>query len=402
MPLKKYVNGSWVDSSYRRYETGTDTVTNLPVEILTDGQPVTSWSMKGNTETSGTPSPSNPVTIQGVGNETANLFSSPWEQGSINTSGNNTQSDTTIRTKDYIEVEYNKIYSISRDITGGYINVRFYDAQKQYIGASSASTIELIAGSSISNPMGASAVFCCIKIIDSNIAYMRLNDLSNDLSIHYMMVEGQYTAETMPSYEPIGYKISILKGLSPLTPIYLSQQLLKVGDYSDDVNSSGTATYNVAKYEFTGTERVQKNYSEDPTSYLYYTSMTIAADEVICTQLPYGSSIPKTDVGITGRANNNILYLNFGADVMNAQTSGNTANGLREYLAAQYAAGTPVTVYYVLATPTTETVTAPTIPTTGGTATIDVDTTVKPSEISLTYHGWHSHEPLKRENGQWV
>ena len=87
---------------------------------------------------------------------------------------------------------------------------------------------------------------------------------------------------------------------------------------------------------------------------------------------------------------------------MNAQTSGNTANGLREYLAAQYAAGTPVTVYYVLATPTTETVTAPTIPTTGGTATIDVDTTVKPSEISLTYHGWHSHEPLKRENGQWV
>ena len=52
-------------------------------------------------------------------------------------------------------------------------------------------------------------------------------------------------------------------------------------------------------------------------------------------------------------------------------------------------------------TATTETVTVPTITTTGGTVTLDVDTTVKPSELDLTYHGWHEHQPLKRENGAW-
>ena len=92
-----------------------------------------------------------------------------------------------------------------------------------------------------------------------------------------------------------------------------------------------------------------------------------------------------------------------------------TSSGFKAYLAAQYAAGTPVCVWYVLATPQTttlnepirkigdyaDTVTTNTIPTTSTESTFDVDTTLKPSKVELTYHGWHPHSDKKANNGQW-
>ena len=77
----------------------------------------------------------------------------------------------------------------------------------------------------------------------------------------------------------------------------------------------------------------------------------------------------------------------------------------KSYLAAQYAAGTPVTVWYVLAEPTTGIVNEPirkigeyadtlsmeqagvSIPTNNGSTTVDVETTLKPSEVYIKYKG---------------
>lgn len=82
-----------------------------------------------------------------------------------------------------------------------------------------------------------------------------------------------------------------------------------------------------------------------------------------------------------------------------------TVADLKSYLAAQYAAGTPVTVWYVLATEETAVVNEPlmkiddyadtlsksqagvSIPTNNGSTTVDVDTTVKPSEVYIKYMG---------------
>jgi hypothetical protein len=76
-----------------------------------------------------------------------------------------------------------------------------------------------------------------------------------------------------------------------------------------------------------------------------------------------------------------------------------TADDFKAYLAAQYAAGTPVTVWYVLAEPETgivneplmrigdyaDTLTTDTpIPTAKGSNTLTVDTTVQPSEMMIT------------------
>ena len=52
-----------------------------------------------------------------------------------------------------------------------------------------------------------------------------------------------------------------------------------------------------------------------------------------------------------------------------------------------------------LATPTTEQVTVPTLTTTGTAEQFNVLTTLAPSEVSLTYHGWHEHSDTKYTSG---
>jgi hypothetical protein len=82
-----------------------------------------------------------------------------------------------------------------------------------------------------------------------------------------------------------------------------------------------------------------------------------------------------------------------------------TAADFKSYLAAQYANGTPVTVWYVLSSETTGIVNEPlrkignyadtltatqagvSIPTNNGSNTLDVDTTLKPSEVYIKYMG---------------
>jgi hypothetical protein len=77
----------------------------------------------------------------------------------------------------------------------------------------------------------------------------------------------------------------------------------------------------------------------------------------------------------------------------------------KEWLRQQYSAGTPVTVWYVLATEETAVVNEPlmkigdyadtlsmeqagvSIPTANGSTTLDVETTVKPSEVYIKYRG---------------
>lgn len=87
----------------------------------------------------------------------------------------------------------------------------------------------------------------------------------------------------------------------------------------------------------------------------------------------------------------------------------------KSYLSAQYAAGTPVTVWYVLATPTTGIVNEPlmkigdyadtlsgiTIPTITGADSFDVLTTLKPSEVSLAYTGWHDATVKEWDGSEW-
>lgn len=93
-----------------------------------------------------------------------------------------------------------------------------------------------------------------------------------------------------------------------------------------------------------------------------------------------------------------------------------SADDFKTYLQQQYAAGTPVTVWYVLATATTGIVNEPlmkigdysdsisnaaTIPTVDGANSITVDTTVQPSEFTATWTGWHDSSVKEYDGANW-
>ena len=58
-------------------------------------------------------------------------------------------------------------------------------------------------------------------------------------------------------------------------------------------------------------------------------------------------------------------------------------------------------LYYALATPTTEQITLPSIPTTDGANSITVDTPVQPSEFTATWTGWHDSSVKEKSENLW-
>lgn len=123
-------------------------------------------------------------------------------------------------------------------------------------------------------------------------------------------------------------------------------------------------TRRIKKLVLTGEEKFSKN-TASSSNYLYYIPKnallpnSIKKTSLICNELPVTNEAPVSQIGISSNNNFSVIYVNFGADVMNAQPSGNTDAGLKEYLAQQYANGTPVTVWYVLAEPETGIVNEP-------------------------------------------
>ena len=96
-----------------------------------------------------------------------------------------------------------------------------------------------------------------------------------------------------------------------------------------------------------------------------------------------------------------------------------TVADFRTYLAQQYANGTPVTIWYVLAIPETAVVNEPirkignyadtvsyeqaqvSIPTLHGNTVVDVLTELKPSEIEIEYTGWHDANVKAWDGDSW-
>ena len=95
------------------------------------------------------------------------------------------------------------------------------------------------------------------------------------------------------------------------------------------------------------------------------------------------------------------LYFNLGLTFMQ-KIGGNNIETMRAYLKSEYDAGHPVIIFYPLATPTSETVSVPAIPTLKDNCTINVDTEVQPKNMNVTYlgmEGTKQHTTFKLGNG---
>lgn len=182
------------------------------------------------------------------------------------------------------------------------------------------------------------------------------------------------------------YAIPITVGGETQT-IYLDEPLRKIGEYSDTIESDGTVTRKIAKITLDGTEPWgytggmhklpfdTQNYS--PPKYLRQLELI-----AICSHYT-----PKTNQASPSLQNGELTFLVSSSGTNNMYVRDNSyedAATFKAYLAAQYAANTPVCVWYIRAAEATETATVPTLTPSKGSNTLSFGTTLQPSYCSIT------------------
>lgn len=356
---------------------------SVPVSIKADGSPIIAYRISGNLVQTGTPSPSSIITPQETGERTINLCPENWELGQYRDGVWEVVPNR--RTSEYIPITaqiYRLTINAEQDIS--FININLFDENKTWVGN------RVTIGMDAFSPTAQNIL---TPVLPSNAKYIRLvvrpyNEASYTLDTQTVINSKVMLSagSSLPSFEPYGYKLAIESG-GVTTPVYLSEPLRKIGEYADKVEGD-TVTRYIKKLVLTG-EETWYIYSV-PNIQQFHTSgaqlMCLPASSFYSNITPYGMT-PSTRSSYTfgccgATAGDEVLFQMYGA-----RDTFTDAAAWKAYLAAQYAAGTPVTIWYILATPTTETITAPTIPTVAGTQTFDINTTLKPSEVYIKYKG---------------
>lgn len=349
-----------------------------PLRYIGDGRPLTDYRVAGNTVQDGTPSPDAPVDAAGCGVRTGNLFDyltmADGTPGYYLGENGSEISSSAWAITGYIPCNGTS-FTLSA-VGGSFPAICLYDENKQLIAAQRYGT-------------GGAAYKAAITVTSVQTAkyvrfsWYRNHDVAYDDPATLMLNLGS----TALPYEPYGYKLPLTVNGTEY-PIYLGQV---------------ETTRRIKKLVFDGTEDARVyaypafafrvNTSDAKLNYRY----------CACTHFPYQPTpLNSTRDGVTAGVGDRNLYFTFSSSSA-AQlgiVAGDT-NSFKSYLAAQYAAGTPVTVWYVLATEETGIVNEPlhkignytdtvdfaqagvTIPTVSGENILDVPTEVKPSEVTI-------------------
>jgi hypothetical protein len=392
--------------SLRKMSTATEAVEN---PLYADGTAISTYTIKGNTTQSGTPSPSNPVAVNGVGERTENLLFVD-QSNAVNYSTSSAyaytiNSDRTISissgkamyTGFKVKVSPNTTYTLhSLASTNGQMRIREYsgiitDWNTNFITQSVNKTI----GNSNTTSFTTTAETEWVLAnwyIDGNYTPCTLSELE--------LLEGEYTVQTLPTYEPYGYEIPISSGQT-------------VNNYLGSIQS----TRQIQKLVLTGQENwhAGSTTAERVTCYIDINAANAINPDVvgICSHIEWKSAYAATDYNrILPNSTGQILYISLAISVI----GGNTMTDFVNWITAQYANGTPVTVWYVLSTATTGVVNEPlmkigdyadtlsnatAIPTVEGANTITIDTTVQPSEFTATWTGWHDAYVKEYDGTNW-
>ena len=178
------------------------------------------------------------------------------------------------------------------------------------------------------------------------------------------------------------------------TDIFLSSPLRKIDNSIDLINSNSITRY-IAKVVLNGEENWTNN-SVITGGYGYYSTSAFpgfkANSNGVCSHYTRVTSLSAAEGIIYGSNINIISNFNDGLD---------TASKFKDFLRTEYSNNTPVTVWYILSEATTTTISTVSIPTTAGSQTFNIDTTLKPSSVSLTYTGWHTHADKQYSGGSW-
>lgn len=359
---------------YRRKTlTGTS-----PLTFKGLGQPLKDYHIFGETIQDGTPSPDYPVDVQGVGERTENLFDKDSPDvvrgNSFNQSGNIVYNGLSAITG-YIPIKPDTFYSMfPKNGTSGWYGV-FYDSEKNQI-----STFNVSGGGD-----GTSGQY--IYKSPSNASYARLSVLNTGYYARTMYVEGTEKL-VLSNIIPYGYKIPVTIG-NVTTPIYIgSDPLYRIGDNADEIDFANQRIIRrIKKLVLTGNEEITLSSIDDNRVVGLFAILNMGLDYSrtgYCNILQWKTSGTYSQseynrIVATARIN---FYLSLAKSILPEPTF----DGFKSYLAAQYAAGTPVIIWYALAEPEIASVTIPQLATEVGDNTLTVDTIIKPSAVSITGH----------------
>lgn len=385
MNFNKRVNGSWTDTPHYIHNTDTGTITTLPAVIYVNDTTAT-VGLKGNMEQASGVSPDNPIQPQECGERTGNLWDGVIGVDNIilSQSGSPTQNNA-YALSEYIPVEPNTsyIYHFYHNIAENRqtYSICEYDSNRNVIPPLTLHKITENRDYNIS------------FTTQANTAYIRIN-WKKAPDENLMLNKGS----TALPYEPYGYKIPI-SSANTTTPVYLGEV---------------ETTRKIKKYVFTGQENINYYAVTQGSLFRYVTTGGAIGQQIynnaLCTHYVVTTVAERADNTLSGNASASSTNLDF------IDNRYNSVADFKSYLQQQYANGTPVTVWYVLSSATTGIVNEPlrkigdyadevsgiTIPTTAGANTIDVDTALKPSEVTVNYHGWHPVSAVhERESGQW-
>lgn len=380
--IKKYTNGSWSEVKYKKCGNKTEEFAEFPVTIRGDGNDLMDYGISGNMSQASGVSPTTPIQPQETGDRTGNLFDENYPNIKVDTP------------------TYRSIYVGDGTFTLSTTTAQYRNTANVFFLAGNVGSGASTQNNGIwnGNPRTVTAVDGYVTIA---YRYYENGETSDPRSNDVMLNTG---SQPLP-YEPFGIKIPI-SSANTTTPIYLGEV---------------QTTRRIKKLVLTGDEPWQF-YSDVMGAWQFYISNIslggVPTSSCMSNIAPYGVTVNtrhKYDYG---------CYTITAGNGMGFQMNGDkdtliNANSWKSYLAAQYAAGTPVTVWYVLATPTTGIVNEPLrkigdyadtvsyeqagvqIPTLHGNTVVDVETELKPSEMTLNWRGWHVADVKEYSDGGW-
>lgn len=285
-----------------------------------------------------------PVTVGGK-----NLFANKNAGYRIDDTGS-LVADTGSKCTDFISVNYNDVYTATSSGSTGVSGVAwvcaFYDKDKTFIS-----------GSRITNTSN----LMTITVSNTEARYLRLCKRGEKIT-NVQLELGDTATEYVPYTEPTK------------TNIYLDQPLRKIGDYTDYIDfENQKIVRNIQEVVLNGSESYGRR-SDVAINYTGLTNRLITnaplglCDHFICQT----SSATTSPIG-TLLFNQSNRYLHFFTEF------GGYTENFKEWLKTNN-----VTLDYVLATPTEETIALQVINLEQGTLTIDTDTNIKPSKMIIT------------------
>lgn len=365
-----------------------------PLTLDAIGKNTLDYKIYGNSIQDGTPTPENPIEVQSVGDKTKNLWNGDVEQGAVANTGELKNLNTRIRSKP-IKVVGGLEYTISSNL---YVRMICCYKDGKFI-----STIADLTGTmskkqvSFTVPDGADTLRINFMLNVSGTA-----NVTPDMIEDTMLELGSEAT----AYEPYGYKIPVVvsaENHEPITTsIYLNEPLRKISDYADVLDfERGVVERKIKKVVFDGSEEFKNQnsiYDSEIKTMLCNTEFidALEGNYILSSHFTkiYNAQNAQAKPGTFSKnlleKYKNYTYYNISNKELNVVQSDSTitkVSAFRSYLSKQYDAGTPVTVYYALADPTTEPISIPKIPTFDGTTVISTDTEIQPSNMEITYKG---------------